>query len=63
MLSDTDRTTIKEYGLYNPSERDGIAIPAAFVVDTSGAVRYARVQNTVFRARAKKLLAEVRKLR
>jgi peroxiredoxin len=63
MLSDPERRVIKEYNVYNSSERGGIAIPAVFIIDRFGTVRYARVKSTVFRARTRKLLAVVRKLR
>jgi len=62
MLSDPDCDVIKEYGLYNPSERNGIAVPAVFILDSSGVVRYSKIENIIFRARSKRLLKEVRKL-
>jgi len=62
MLSDPDCDVIKEYGLYNPSERNGIAVPAVFILDNSGVVRYSKIENTIFRARSKRLLKEARKL-
>jgi len=62
MLSDTDRKVIKEYGIYNPSEHDGVAIPSIFIVDKAGTVRFAHVERTMVRVRNKKLLEEVQKL-
>ncbi|NQU08301.1 MAG: peroxiredoxin family protein [Candidatus Abyssubacteria bacterium] len=62
MLSDANVDVIKEYGLFNPSEHDGIAIPAVFLIDRSGIVKYSNVEGTYLRVRARKLLKEVKKL-
>jgi len=62
MLSDANAAVIKEYGLFNPSERDGIAIPAVFLIDRSGIVKYSYVEGAYIRVRARKLLKEVKKL-
>jgi peroxiredoxin Q/BCP len=62
MLSDSSRNVIKEYGVYNASERDGIAIPAVFIVDKEGVTRYSSVGGTLVRARSGKLLKVVRSL-
>ena len=62
MLSDSSRNVIKEYGVHNVSERDGIAIPAVFIVDKEGATRYSSVGGTLVRARTGKLLKVVRSL-
>jgi peroxiredoxin len=62
MLSDSAKTVIKEYGIYNPAERGGIAIPAIFIIDESGTIRYARLERTVLRARNKTLLKEIKSM-
>jgi peroxiredoxin len=33
ILSDADRRVIREWGIYNPRERGGIAKPALFIID------------------------------
>ena len=62
MLSDTERATIKEYGVYNASERGGVAIPAVFIIDESRAVRFSHVERTLLRVRNKTLLKELKSL-
>ncbi len=62
MLSDADRALIKRYDIYNPSEHGGVAIPAIFLIDKSGVVRYGHVERTMIRVRNKTLLEEARKL-
>jgi peroxiredoxin len=62
MLSDAEKKVIKEYDLYNPSERDGVAVPAMVVINRSGIVRYSHVQKKYVRVRNKKLLAELQNL-
>ena len=62
MLSDSECATIREYDVYNPSERGGIAIPAVFIIDESGVIRYSNSERTVLRVRSKKLLRELEKL-
>ena len=39
LLSDPEGEVIKRYGVW--SERDSIAVPAIFVIDAQGVVRYA----------------------
>ncbi|GAB4336026.1 MAG: hypothetical protein Kow0099_08740 [Candidatus Abyssubacteria bacterium] len=56
MLSDTDRTVIKQYGVYNPKERGGVAIPSVFIIDREGTVRFAGIERTVLRVSSKKLV-------
>jgi peroxiredoxin len=62
MLSDAERSVIKRYDVYNPSEHGGVAIPAVFIIDKSGAVRFAHVERTIIRVRNKTLLEEAKKL-
>ena len=62
MLSDAEKKVIREYDLYNPSEHDGIAVPAMVAIDRSGIVRYSNVQRKFVRIRNKKLLKELQNL-
>jgi peroxiredoxin len=62
MLSDTEKKVLKDYDLYNPSERDGVAVPAIVVIDRSGIVRYAHAQGKIIRVRNKQLLKELKNL-
>jgi len=59
MLSDKEKTVIKQYDLYNPKERDGVAVPAVFIIDRSGIVRYSNIQGKLIRIRNKRLLKEL----
>ena len=61
MLSDPECKVIRKYGVYNPSERNGIAVPSVFILDKSGVVRYSKTQNKIFRTRSKSLLKIARK--
>ena len=40
LLSDSDRSVIKTYGILNPLEHDGIAKPSIFIIDKEGRIRY-----------------------
>lgn len=62
LLSDPECEVIKEYGIYNPSERNGVAIPSVFILDRSGVVRYSKIQSKIFRTRSQKFLKEAQKL-
>jgi peroxiredoxin len=62
MLSDTEKKVLMDYDLYNPSERDGVAIPAIIIVDRAGIVRYSHVQGKIIRVRNKHLLKELKNL-
>jgi peroxiredoxin len=46
ILCDTGRRVIREWGLYNPDEMGGIAIPAVFVIGTNRRVLYRSIDNT-----------------
>jgi len=43
ILCDTARRVVREWGIYNPGERGGIAKPAVFTIDPGRTVRYASV--------------------
>jgi len=62
MLSDSEKVAMKEYGVYNPSERGGIAIPAVFIIDKSGTITYAKVERIVLRVWNKTLLKGIQRV-
>jgi peroxiredoxin len=41
ILCDTARRVVREWDVYNPRERGGIAKPAVFIIDPDRTVRYA----------------------
>jgi len=43
ILCDMERRVIREWDIYNPRERGGIAKPAVFVIEPGRTVRYASV--------------------
>lgn len=43
ILCDTARRVVREWDVYNPRERGGIAKPALFVINSDRTVRYASV--------------------
>jgi hypothetical protein len=55
-LCDSQRAIVKAWGVFNAEERGGIAIPAVFVVDRSGIVRFASVDSMTSRISAKDIL-------
>jgi peroxiredoxin Q/BCP len=62
MLSDTDRAVIKQYGVYNPKERGGVAIPSVFIINREGVVRFAGIERTMLRMSGKKLVEKAKEL-
>ncbi len=52
ILCDTERRVIKDWGIYNPKERGGIAKPAVFVIDRDRTVQYAKVDGLATRVPA-----------
>jgi peroxiredoxin len=49
ILSDTDKQVIKDWGIYNPREKGGIALPSVFILDRDRRVLYASVDSTFAR--------------
>jgi peroxiredoxin len=43
ILCDTARRVVREWDIYNPGERGGIARPAVFIINSDRVVRYASV--------------------
>ena len=57
ILCDTRRRVIREWDLLNTQERDGIAKPSVFVIDSGLVVRYAAVDTVVNRVPAAEILS------
>jgi peroxiredoxin Q/BCP len=49
ILCDTERRVVKEWDIYNPRERGGIAKPSVFVIGSDGVVRYSKVDSVATR--------------
>jgi len=49
ILSDTGKQVIKDWGIYNPREKGGIALPSVFILDRDRTVLYASVDSTFAR--------------
>ncbi len=47
LLSDPTRETIEAYGVLNPAERGGVAIPAIFAVAQSGVIKLKSIDTMV----------------
>jgi peroxiredoxin len=62
ILSDSSRATITEWGLLNASEKDGIAIPATFLIDRDRKVRLAKVEEMMTRIEPRQMLDVVRSI-
>jgi peroxiredoxin len=60
VLSDSTRRVVREWGLYNPKEMGGIAVPAVFVIDPDRRVRYLSIDSTTRRVSAADLLSFLR---
>ena len=62
ILSDRSRKVITEWGLLNPREKGGIAIPATILIDRGGIIRLREQENTLARVPPAKMLEYVRAL-
>ncbi|MBV9304158.1 MAG: peroxiredoxin family protein [Acidobacteriaceae bacterium] len=56
ILCDTERRLMKDWDIYNPRERGGIAKPAVFVIEPNRIVRYAAVDTVATRVPASEIL-------
>jgi peroxiredoxin len=56
ILCDTERRVVRDWGIYNPGEKGGIAKPAVFIIDPSHVVRYAAVDTVVTRVPAAEIV-------
>jgi peroxiredoxin len=52
ILCDTERRLIREWDIYNPRERGGIAKPAIFIVGTDRRIRYVSIDSVSVRVPA-----------
>jgi peroxiredoxin len=56
ILCDTERRLVREWNVYNPHEKGGIAKPAFFVIERERMVRYSGVEGVASRTPAVELL-------
>ena len=63
ILCDTERRVVREWNLFNPEERGGIAVPAILMLDPGLRVLYATQGTVVSRVRAADMLSLVRERR
>ena len=56
ILCDTERRVVREWNVYNPFEKGGIAIPAVFIVGPDRVVRLASVDTVVTRVPASEIV-------
>jgi peroxiredoxin len=49
ILCDTERRLVKEWDIYNPRERGGIAKPSVFVIGSDDVVRFSKVDSVATR--------------
>jgi len=56
ILCDRERRVIRQWGIYNPREKGGIAKPAVFIIDQDLVVRYAAVDTVVKRVAAAEIV-------
>jgi peroxiredoxin len=56
ILSDSQRRVVREWGLYNPKEKGGIAKPAVFILSPDRSVRFASVDQVASRVPAAEIL-------
>lgn len=59
-LCDTERRVIKDWGIYNPKERGGIAKPALFVIDRDRTVQYSKIDHVATRVPASEIVRILR---
>jgi peroxiredoxin len=56
ILSDPQRRVVREWGVYNPREKGGIAKPAVFILAPDRTVRFASVDEVASRIPATEIL-------
>ncbi len=56
ILCDTERRVVKDWDIYNPREKGGIAQPAIFIVDSNRMVRYSAVDTVATRVPAAEIV-------
>ncbi len=60
ILCDIERQVVRDWDLFNPREKGGIAVPATFVLDGERRVRLSSVDDVRHRAAVDEVLACVR---
>jgi peroxiredoxin len=60
ILCDTERRVIKDWGIYSPNERGGIAKPAVFVIDRDRTVQYSKIDDVATRVPASEIVRILR---
>ncbi len=63
ILCDTDRRVVRDWEIYNPKEKGGIARPATFVLDPGRVVRFASVDEVTKRVSASEIAGHLRHAR
>jgi peroxiredoxin len=56
ILSDSQRRVVREWGIYNPGEKGGIAKPAVFILAPDRTVRFVSVDEVASRVPAAEIL-------
>lgn len=56
ILSDTQRRVVREWDIYNPQEKGGIAKPAVFILGPDRTVRFLSVDEVASRVPASEIL-------
>ncbi len=57
ILCDTERRVVRNWDIYNPREKGGIAKPAVFIIDQDRIVRYASVDTVTKRVAAAQIVS------
>jgi peroxiredoxin len=60
ILCDTERRVVREWDIYNPREKGGIAKPAVFVIDSDRTVLFAAVDTVSTRVPASEIVRVLR---
>ncbi len=56
ILCDTEWSVVRDWDIYNPREKGGIAKPAVFIIDQDRVVRYAAVDTVMKRVAAAEIV-------
>ena len=56
ILCDAERRVVREWDVYNPFERGGIAKPAVFIIDSDRTVRYLSIDGISSRTPAEEIV-------
>jgi peroxiredoxin len=60
ILCDIERRVIKDWGIYNPKERGGIAKPAVFVIHRDRTIQYSEIDEVATRLPASEIVCILR---